>query len=465
MTCNTPRFAVGPLIAAMCLMSTVASAQLSDDEDKPVDEDTGESTTKERTLGLLPNPLERWGVKFATTYIGDALANTTGGVQPGAGIEGRLNLAVDIDFEKAAGAKGLSFHGNVFAIHGDHFTDRNLKSFMGASGIEGLTTIRLFEAWFEQKFINDRLSVRAGQLSADAEFITTKFSDVFTNATFTWPAATAINLPSGGPATPLAALGARLRAKLTDNVTGMIAVYDGDPAGPGDGDPQQRNRYGLNFRLRDPPLVLGQIDFGWSDIFGKNTPGAFKLGGYRHFGDFDSLRFATDGRSLSDPTSSGLPSMLRGDSGVFGVIEQKVAAKGKDEDRGIGVFARAVVSPPDRNLIDIYADGGFQANGWFDARPNDKFGVAVAYAHVSRVAQALDRDYQLFIDPSFPRRSFEALVTAAYAYEIREGWLLQPNAQLILRPGGGATDPQKSDMPGRRLGNALVLGLRTVVKF
>ena len=70
---------------------------------------------------------------------------------------------------------------------------------MGASGIEGLTTVRLFETWFEQKFASDRLSIRAGQLSADTEFMTTKFSDVFTNATFTWPAATSINLPSGGP--------------------------------------------------------------------------------------------------------------------------------------------------------------------------------------------------------------------------------------------------------------------------
>ena len=465
MTLNRQFTLIGILGAALCMSTAAAFAQLADDEDKPVDEDTGDSTVKERTLGILPNSLERWGVKFAATYIGETLGNTTGGVRPGASILGRLNLAVDVDFEKAAGAKGLSFHGNVFAIHGDQFTNRYLQSFMGASGIEGLATVRLFEAWFEQKLANDRLSVRAGQLSADAEFITTKFSDVFTNATFTWPAATATNLPSGGPSTPLAALGARLRGKLTDNITGMVAVYDGDPAGPGEGDPQERNRYGLNFRLRDPPLVIGQLEFDWSDAFGKSTPGAFKLGGFRHFGDFDSLRFAIDGRSLADPTSSGLPTTLRGDSGVFGVIEQKIAAKGNDEDRGIGVFARGVASPPDRNLIDFYADAGFQANGWFDARPNDKFGVAVAYAHVSRTAQALDRDYQIVVDPAFARRSSEALITAAYAYEIREGWMVQPNAQFISRPGGGVADPLKSETFGRRLGNALVLGVRTVLKF
>ncbi len=106
---NNPFVKTGPLAVVLCLMSVVAYGQLSDDEDKPVDEDTGDSTIKERTLGILPNPLERWGIKFAATYIGDALINTTGGVRPGAGVAGRLNLAADIDFEKASGAKALAF--------------------------------------------------------------------------------------------------------------------------------------------------------------------------------------------------------------------------------------------------------------------------------------------------------------------------------------------------------------------
>jgi hypothetical protein len=36
--------------------------------DKPADPDTGESTVEEKTLGHLPNPLQKYGVKFAATY-------------------------------------------------------------------------------------------------------------------------------------------------------------------------------------------------------------------------------------------------------------------------------------------------------------------------------------------------------------------------------------------------------------
>jgi hypothetical protein len=39
------------------------------DDDKPADPDTGESTIEEKTLGLLPNPLQKYGVKFSLRPI------------------------------------------------------------------------------------------------------------------------------------------------------------------------------------------------------------------------------------------------------------------------------------------------------------------------------------------------------------------------------------------------------------
>ncbi|MDI3566834.1 carbohydrate porin [Bradyrhizobium sp. Arg816] len=47
-----------------------------------------------------------------------------------------------------------------------------------------------------------------------------------------------------------------------------------------------------------------------------------------------------------------------GDYGLYAVFEQKLYRVGKDDDRGIGVFARASYGPSDRNPIDLYADGG-----------------------------------------------------------------------------------------------------------
>jgi porin len=138
------------------------------DEDKPADPDTGESTVEEKTLGLLPNPLQKYGVKFAATYIGEAIGNPSGGLKQGAIYEGRLNLAVDLDLEKLVGLDKLIFHANMFQIHGDGLSRSNLQNFFVVSGIEALPSTRLYEAYFEKQWGEKKVSLKFGQLAAGA---------------------------------------------------------------------------------------------------------------------------------------------------------------------------------------------------------------------------------------------------------------------------------------------------------
>src|SRR3569833_1016416 len=81
--------------AALLLLSGTSLACSQEDKKtddlKPADPDTGESTVQESTLGLLPNPFERYGIKLAATYIGVKLGNVSGGLRQGAVYEGRLN--------------------------------------------------------------------------------------------------------------------------------------------------------------------------------------------------------------------------------------------------------------------------------------------------------------------------------------------------------------------------------------
>jgi len=454
------------LLLFILLSAGAANAQedKKTDDLKPADPDTGESTVEETTLGLLPNPLERWGVKFAATYIGETLGNLSGGLKRGSVYEGRLNLAIDLDLEKLAGMRQLAFHANLFQIHGGGLSRGALLNFMDVSGIEALPSTRLYEIWFEQKW-STKLALRAGQLAADTEFMTAKYTDVFTNASLGWPVGLSLNMPSGGPSPPLAALGARLRADVSDNLSLLGAVFDGDAAGPGPQDPQLRNRYGVNFRINDPPLLLGEMQLLWNAKKGDSgLDGKLKFGTWRHFSDFGDQRLSSSGATLADPASGSTPAMLRGDSGAYAVLEQKLYRVANDDDRGIGIFARVSFSPPDRNLIDYYADGGMNFVGLNDQRPKDKFGIAAAYAHVSPWARSLDTDFQILLGPGWPVRRFEGLFTAVYQYEIRAGWTLQPNFQHIVHPGGGATNPIGNN-PGKALKNADVFGLRTVVKF
>lgn len=258
-------------------------------------------------------------------------------------------------------------------------------------------------------------------------------------------------------------MGARLLVNVTDQLSVLGGIFDGNQAGPGPGDPQERNRYGVNFRINDPPLVLAQIQYAWNNQKGDPNPaGQIKFGGWRHFGSFADQRFASNGISLAAPASSGEPLLLAGDVGGWAVFE--LFRVPHSDERGVGVFARLAGSPADRNLIDLYADAGLEFIGLTNARPDDKFGIAAGYAHVSKRAQALDADYRIFVNPDWPMRSFEGLLTAVYQYQIRDGWTVQPNFQYIIHPGGGATMPS-GPLPGKALGNASVFGLRTTLKF
>jgi carbohydrate-selective porin OprB len=98
-----------------------------------------------------------------------------------------------------------------------------------------LPTIRLYEAYFERKWGNNVVSLKAGQLAADSEFFNTKYTDVLTNASMGWPAITSVDLPSGGPSPPLASVGARLLVNVGDNLSVLGGIFDGNQAGPGTG--------------------------------------------------------------------------------------------------------------------------------------------------------------------------------------------------------------------------------------
>jgi porin len=163
-SCNTSRFPPSSAGGAMrfslfvCLVMLASVGAVSAQEDKktddlkPADPDTGESTVEESTLGVLPNPFDKKGVKFAVTYIGEVLGNPSGGQKQSAVYEDRFNFAVDVDLQKLVGLKQLAFHANVFQIDGGGLSRGSLLNYMVVSGIEALPTTRLYEIWLEQKW-------------------------------------------------------------------------------------------------------------------------------------------------------------------------------------------------------------------------------------------------------------------------------------------------------------------------
>ncbi|MCW2318773.1 hypothetical protein M2322_004342 [Rhodoblastus acidophilus] len=127
------------------------------------------------------------GVVLQLNYMGEALGNPSGGVRRGAVYDGRVELAIDADMEKLAHWKGGMIHANGYWIQGTGLSRYYIGNILTASNIEAPPTVRLYELWFEQKALDDRLGLRVGQLAADTEFFVSKYGALFINGTFGWP--------------------------------------------------------------------------------------------------------------------------------------------------------------------------------------------------------------------------------------------------------------------------------------
>ena len=122
------------------------------------------------------------------------------------------------------------------------------------------------------------------------------------------------------------------------------------------------------------------------------------------------------------------------------------------------------LAPPDRNPIDFYSDGGLNFQAMIDARPDDSFGFAGSFSKISGDARGADRDVNRTEDGCAIVRDYEASVQATYSFGLLPGLKIQPHVQYVLHPGGHIADP--NDPTGRRaIPNALVVGLRTLVKW
>lgn len=418
-------------------------------------------------LGLRPVLKER-GIEYSLTYVADFLGNPVGGIRQGAVAEDRLNLRLNLNLEKLAGWDGATLHANAYFIHGTGLSRYYVGNLLTTSVIEALPSTRLYVLWFDQQLFDGKLGLRIGQQAADTEFFISQTATLFVNSTYGWPAILGLDLPSGGPAYPLATPAIRAKYVPGNGFSLQAGLYDGDPAGanrPGpDPDPQRLNRTGTNFRTHDPALVIAEGTYAFNtDKDATGLPGDITLGGWQNFGRFEDQRLDTLGLSLADPASTGIGYPRRGNAGLYAIYDQTLYRESNKDDEGLGSFVRAAWSPSRSSLIDAYVDAGLAYKGLVPGRDDDTIGLSMAYARISTDAQRFDRDTIRFTGMAMPRRRAETVLEATYQAVVVPGFTVQPDVQYVVHPGGGIANPR--DPNGARVRNAAVLGLRATVQY
>jgi porin len=419
--------------------------------------------------GLRP-ALSKYGMTLNITETSEVLGNATGGARRGAAYDGLTTATLQMDTQRAFGLNGGLFNVSALQIHGQNLSASNLYTLQTASGIEADRATRFWEIWYQQKFFDDKFDVKIGQQSLDNEFMDNLNGGYFFNTMFGWPMLPSADLPGGGPAYPLSALGIRARAHVTGSVTILAGVFNGSPVSNNTGDPQLRNPHGLSFPLNGGVLAIAELQFAYPGSgtlvkANEEDPLArtYKIGVWYDSESFADLRYDYAGLPLGNPANNQTAASHRGDYAIYAVADQMIW-RSEDPDRNINVFLRPMFTPlQDRNLISFSLNAGVTMHEPFFGRDDDTAGVGVNFAQVSSGATGLDQDTAFYSPGVFSAvRHNETVLEATYQYQVMPWWQIQPDVQYVFNPGAGIVN---SYDPTQKLKNELVFGLRTNITF
>jgi porin len=412
--------------------------------------------------GDLRNRLEDSGLKFGLQEQSEVWGNLAGGLRKGVVYNGLTTGSVTVDLEKLVGWAGAKFFVNAYQIHGRGPSANLAGNLQIVSNIEASRDTKLYQLWLEQILLNGRLTIRIGQEGANDQMMITQYGALFLNSSFGFPGLPAADLPSGGPNYPMATPFVRAQFQPTSHITLVGAVFNGDPAPSGSGDPQLRDKGGLAFRVNDHVLAFGELWYSVNqEDDAQGLPATYKLGAWYDSGHFSDQLLATNGLSLANPASSGIPRTHSTGFAVYGIIDQMIWMKPGTKKEGIGVFLQIMGAPAEFNMSNLFVEAGMNWMGPFEGRENDIFGVGVSYLGISPATRRFGNDVMLFTGSGSRYFSNETVVEATYQYQVTPWWTLQPDLQIIVNPGAGIP----SGLSTKPLKNAVIAGLRATIIF
>jgi porin len=414
--------------------------------------------------GRVRKQLQDAGIDLGVTDVSETLGNPAGGIKQTKIYQGLVTASLNLDLQKLARWPGASFYADAYQINGRGLSQNAIRNVFVVSNIEALPSTRLHDLWLQQEFLDRRASLRIGQIALEDDFYISQYSANFINSTFGCPDILAADLPSGGPCYPFAVPGVRLRAAPTTDLTVSAAVYNGNPAPPGPGDPQIRNASGTNFLIgQGGSLAFAELAYAFdAEPISALRLSEVKLGAWYHTANFPDLRRDTSRRSLADPASDGIAAPHRGNFGLYLIVDKMLWRRPDTATQGLAAFLRVGGAPAGRNLISLEVDTGVTFTGLLPGRDHDFLGVAASYARIDSSVRGLDRDTVQFTGIGQPVRDYEAVLELTYQAQISPWWVLQPDLQVIVHPGGHMALPASSARP---IPNVLVVGLRSSITF
>ena len=383
------------------------------------------------SLGGARDILSEKGVEVLLEYKADSFAVTQGGIKRGGAYLDNLDLRFDMDNEKLFGWKG-----NKSAIHfTNNFGGRPGARLVGnAMGIDNIETTKsaaiLYEAWDDQSFLHDTLSIRAGMSDVNNEFMITESSLNFIQPTMQLGQTFAQSGVNGPPTFPYTSLGARVKYLPTEETYTQAAIFN---AVAGDPDHLYGNTH---FQFNGGALLIAEGGFTPKVQGVDSKPDILALGGWM---------YTQKTAELVTLDANGSPVRHRSFGGY--ALSSYLFYHDKDE-RGLNAFFRPSFADGDTRRVAYAYEIGMVGTKWVPGRPDSEIGVGLSQAING------DKFREAAIAAGSEAEKSEYALDVYYRDKIIPGFTLQPDIQYIKNPGSA---------PGVK--DAVVVGLRCDLNF
>lgn len=384
--------------------------------------DTASHTGSSPPLADPNQSNERDAVKLAVVYTFDFWRNTRGGLQKGERYLDNLDVILNIDGEKAIGWVGATVFLYGIYNNGHSLTDQLVGDLQTVSNIDaGSRAARLYEAWVEQRFADDRASIKLGLYDLNSEFDRNDSNALFLNSSHGIGPDFSQSGENGPSIFPVTSLALRSDFKLTERLLIRAALLDGVP-----GNPDRPRRTAVKLRKEDGTLTVAELEY-------RDETTKVAGGWWRY-----SAKFA----EIFAAPASGKVTRSSGNDGFYVLAERKLTGRTKD-GVGLAAWARLGMADDRFNLIRRYLGGGLVYTGLVPGRDADRLGVGVSHAQLGNRY----RRHMALIGEEVDGAETNIELTYRVAYL---PWLtFQPDVQYVVNPGAN-----------RQSKDALVLGLR-----
>lgn len=376
---------------------------------KPVDE--GHSAPYSDTLsgdwGGKRSAMLARGYDLQIVYKLDLLNNTSISREKIYGLD-HLEIKLNLDFEKITQSKGTTALLHVISNRGDKPGAHSSRLPHGMDNIEtpanGNTT-KLFQAWVQQAFLDDRVSVLVGLHDLNSEFYATESAAMFIHPTFGMSAELAGTGKNGPSVFPTSSFGIRVKAEPAPGYYLQAITLDGVP-----GDPSEPKGTYIKFNEGDGAL----------NVIEGGIPLASPENAHNNKLAFGAWQYTTRFDDILDVDASGNP-VQRVSRGAYAMLEKVLKYQADSDTEFISGFFRIGKTEGDTTQFDLALSTGLVFKGVFPGRAQDELGIAYAQ----------ERNSEKYRIASGNPVQYEKAYELGYRYRATAGLVIQPFVQYL----------------------------------